>query len=138
MPLSCRIRENMGQSQQKYRYTGISLLVLMAIIGVILFLSATSQAPLGRSFVLFSWWMILRWVLVICAGLMILGRLTRWLVGNNNFIYIFSGTANLSCGLVALGLFYATPSKGILFYLLLLNVVAGLGILADVWLLKSD
>jgi hypothetical protein len=89
----------------KYRNIGLSLIILIAWTGLILFLSVHSKGDWGDGFALYSWFELTRVISLGGAAVFFLLRVFRLIKQQSNLGYCLFAVSNCFIGIVGIVLY---------------------------------
>lgn len=96
-----------------------------------------NRSGLGKGFGLAIIYIIIRHISLVAGLIFILIRFLRILTKRSSFAYIFTGTLNISIGLICIVLFLLRDANVLWLHKCLVNMVVGIIVIADVLLIGN-
>jgi hypothetical protein len=116
----------------KYRNILLSLILVIAWVGVIFYLSANSKGALGDGFALYGWFELTRVLCLGGAGILFLLRVFGLIKQESNLLYCLFATLNGCIGLLGLVLYFCSRLNALALHEFLLSLLVGTILLADI------
>ncbi len=114
----------------------MTFIILALLASMILFASKASQGGFGPPFNLFVFLLIIRYAALWSAFLLILLRLVNVWKTRRHIVYLLIGSINVVLGCLMLAWCQIHPESAPLLNMVFINLIIGLLILGDIFLLK--
>lgn len=114
----------------------LTFIILALLASMILFISKTSENSFGPSFDLFVFLAIIRYASLWLAIVLISLRLIKVWKNRHHIIYLFVGSMNVVLGCLMLGWCWIQPGALHILNAFYINLIIGLLMLGDIFLLK--